>query len=154
MTDTDTLYSELKPDIEAVAGALFDLSQILLQKTDNFLPHGAILTTEGEIKLIGATTGSDYADSTEILPILHEGIRTQVADGSVRAVGVAENVIVTPSGEESTKAVKVLIEHERGLTTALYLPFDKEKSNGYTYGNIFAVSAQPEVNPWGLNPLP
>lgn len=151
MTDIDTLYSELRPDIEALAGELFDLSQLFLQKTGNFLPHGAALTAEGEIILVGATTESDYTDSTEVLPILHEGLRKQVTNGSVRAVGVAENVLITPSGGKTTKAIKVLFEHERGLTTALYLPFDTTLVDDYTFGNIFSVSAQPEVKPWGLN---
>jgi hypothetical protein len=150
MSYMDELYSELKPDIEAVASALFDLSELFLEKNGNFLPHGAVLTAEGEVRLVAAApdTKRDYADSTEILPILHEGLRSQIAEDSIRAVGVAENVTITPSGQKSTKAIKVLFEHQRGLTTALYLPFDKTLFKSYTFGNIFSVSAQPEINAW------
>ena len=150
MADIDALYSELKPDIETVAGVLFDISELLLEKNGNFLPHGAVLTADGEVRLVAAApeTNDDYTNSTEVLPILHEGLRQQVADGFLQAVGVAENVNITPSGKDSTHAIKVLFEHERGLTIALYLPFDKALFKGYTFGTTFSVKAQPEVNAW------
>lgn len=152
MADIDALYSELKPDIEAVASALFDMSAFLLEKNDNFLPHGAVLTMDGEVKFVAAALDAkdDYADSTEILPVLHDGLRSQVGEGSIRAVGVSENVTITPSEQQTTKAIKVLFEHERGLTIALYLPFEKLVS-GYEFGDTFSVSAQPEISPWKLD---
>ena len=84
MTDSDALYSELKPDIEAVATALFDLSEIFLKKRGNFLPHGAVLSADGEVQLVAAApdTNNDYTNSTEVLPILHQGLRGQAAQNS------------------------------------------------------------------------
>ena len=76
------------------------------------------------------------------------GLRVQVAESDLRAIGVAENVSVTQEGQVATKAIKVLFEHRRGLTVALYLPFNKKLFRGYSFGTIFSVAAQPEVNAW------
>ena len=64
------------------------------------------------------------------------------------AVGVAEDVTVTPIGQPPTQAIKVLIEHSRGLTVALYLPFKKKFLRGIVFGETFSAPASPEVNPW------
>jgi hypothetical protein len=139
MNASDSLYSELKPDIQAVASPLFDFSEKCLLQRDNFLPHAVVLTDDGEIKYVGAApdTNSDYTNSTEILPILHQGLRQQAKEGAVRAIGVAENVIITPEGQKTTNAIKVLFEHKRGLTVAMYLPFAKKTLEDYSFGSIF-----------------
>jgi hypothetical protein len=51
MTTTDALYRELKPDVERLANPLFDASRRFVKKRGAFLPHGAVLTTEGEVRL-------------------------------------------------------------------------------------------------------
>ena len=148
MTTTDALYIELKPDMSTIANQLFELSETLLRRQGNFLPHAAILTEEGNVKLVAATAGNDLTTSTEILPLLHDGLRQQAKEISVKAIGVAENVTVTLEGQRPTKTIKVLFEHKRGLTVALYLPFEKKLFRGYVIGPMFTLQAEPEVNAW------
>ncbi len=156
MSTNDDLYAELEPDIEAVAGPLFEFSTDCLRRRGNFLPHGAVLTEQGEVRLVAAVpnTERDLVNSTEVLPVLHDGLRKQARDMPLRAIGVAENVTITPEGKRSTQAVKVLFEHKRGLTTALYLPFQKRFLRGYAFGAMFSVRAAPEVNAWVDATLP
>jgi hypothetical protein len=151
MSSTEDLYTELKPDMGAVANHLFDLSEVLLRKRGNFLPHGAVLTDEGEVKLVAAAPDGekDETNSVEVLPVLHEGLRAQVKEISCKAVAVAENVTVTLEGQRPTNAIKVLFEHRRGLTVALYLPFEKKFLRGYVFGSPFSNAAEPEVSAWG-----
>jgi|GEM_PF-1208040 len=150
MTDTEALYSELKPDIEIVANQLFDLSELFLRNRGNFLPHAAILTDEGELKLVGAAPAgsTDLTTAAEVLPLLHQGLRQQAKELSLKAIGVAENVTVTLEGQKPTKAIKVLFEHKRGLTIALYLPFEKKLLRGYVMASMFSMAAPAEVNAW------
>ena len=150
MNTSPALYTELKPDIAAIANRLFDFSELCLKKRDNFLPHAAVLSEDGEVKLVAAApeSGNDNTNSTEILPVLHDGLRLKAKQESLKAIGVAENVTITPNGKPSTKAIKVLFEHKRGLTVALYLPFDKTYLNGYVFGAPFTLAAKPEVNAW------
>lgn len=150
MTSTDALYSELKPDIGLVANQLFDFSETLLRKQGNFLPHAVVLTEDGDIRLVGAApdTKSDCTNSTEVLPLLHDGLRFEAKQFPLRAIGIAENVTINLEGQRTTKAIKVLFEHKRGLTVALYLPFEKRLLKGYAFGNTFSLAADPEVNAW------
>ena len=150
METTNNLYSELKPDIQALATPLLEFSEKCLRNRGNFLPHGAVLTETGEVTLVAAAPdmGRDCTNSTEVLPVLHDGLRQKARMCALKAIGVAENVTVTREAQTATAAIKVLIEHARGLTVALYLPFEKRFLRGYEFGETFSVMAQPEVNAW------
>lgn len=150
MRTSEELYAELKPDIEAVAEPLFEFSTTCLRKRGNFLPHAAVLTEEGEVELVGAVpdVGRDLVNSTEVLPVLHDGLRRQSRESSLKAIGVAENVTITTKGERPTQAIKVLFEHKQGLTVALFLPFRKRFLRGFAFGKAFSVAATPEVDAW------
>jgi len=147
---TEQLYAELRDDVSAVANPLLKLSERLLHENGNFLPHGFVLRDEGKDEMVGAVedNGTGSSTSTVALPLLHAGLRKRAEEGRARAVGVAENVIVTTSGDNATKAIKVLFEHREGLCVALYLPFKKKLLGGYEMGIPFTVQAEPEVKPW------
>ncbi|WP_263770523.1 hypothetical protein [Propionivibrio soli] len=142
------LYAELKGDVAAVANPLFDFSEQCLKKRGNFLPHGAYLGADGKVGLVAAAPENDITNSTEVLPLLHDGLCASAKEKDLIAIGVAENVTVTPNGQPSTEAIKVLFEHKRGLVVALYLPFKKKFLGGYTFGQPFTVAAAGEVNAW------
>jgi len=151
MSSHDVLYSELKPDIVALASPLFELSERFLKARDNFLPHGAVLTDEGQVNLVTGVPENDRTNSIEVLPVLHDALRQSARTG-VKALALAENVTVTPEGGKTTDAIKVLFEHQRGLAIALYLPFKKRFLRGYEFGESFSVAAAPEVNAWAGSP--
>lgn len=146
----DDLFVELKPHIEALAEPLFGASEMFVRKRGGFLPHGAVLEAAGEIRLVMAAADNLDAptSSTEILPRLHEALRAEARDHDLAAVAVCEDVTITPAGEKPTKAVKVLIEHCRGLTVALYLPWKRKLLGGVVFGEVMALPAKPEVQPW------
>jgi hypothetical protein len=149
MTTANELYAEVKPDIEAVANPLFDFSEQCLKKRGNFLPHGAVLDANGKVGFVAASPDPNgRSNSTEVLPLLHEGLRAQAKERELVAISVAENVTVTPQGQPSTEAIKVLFEHKRGLVVALYLPFKKKFLGGYSFGQVFTVAAAGEINAW------
>jgi hypothetical protein len=150
MADEDSEYAELKPDIGLIANALFDVSKLFLRRQGNFLPHGAVLTRQGEVRMVAAAPEStdDASTSAEVLPVLHEGLRHQAKDASIKAIGTAESVTVTLENRKPAKAIKVLVEHERGLCVAVYLPFEKKVFRGYVMGSVFSRKASPEVKAW------
>lgn len=148
MTNTNDLYAEVKAGIEAVANPLFDFSEVRLKKRGNFLPHGAVLDSKGKVGLVAAAPDNDITDSTEVLPLLHESLRAEAKDNELVAIGVAENVTVTPNGQLPTEAIKVLFEHKRGLVVALYLPFKKKFMRSYSFGQAFTIVSAGEVNAW------
>jgi hypothetical protein len=87
--------------------------------------------------------------AVETLPRLHDALRTDARRRELVAVAVCEDVTMTPAAQKPTKAVKVLVEHRRGLTVALYLPWQRKVLGGYVFGQIMALTAESEVRPWG-----
>lgn len=76
MTDTDSLYAELKPEIEALAGPLFEVSDGFVRQRGAFLPHGAALDTNGAARMVmAAPPGFEKqpVSTVDVLPMLHEG---------------------------------------------------------------------------------
>ncbi len=119
-----------------------------------FLPHGAVLTAGDEVRLVMAVPpGEDRPVSpVEILPLLHEALRQAAGTEPLRAVAVCEDVRITLAGQNQTAAIKVLLEHRRGLCIALYMPFHKRMFLGYRFDEMFVQPANPEVVPWGNLP--
>jgi hypothetical protein len=146
----EDLFVELKPHVEALAEPLFGASEMFVRKRGAFLPHGAVLAADGEVRLImaGSDDDGDRVSSTDVLPRLHDGLRSAAHDDAVEAVAVCEDVTITPAGEKPTKAIKVLVEHRRGLTVALYLPWRRKFFVGRAFGQVMATAAEPEVLPW------
>lgn len=147
----DDLFAELKPQIEALAAPLFGASQMAVRKRSRFLPHGALLDAGGEVRLVMATLDDLDAPASpaEVLPRLHDALRAASRDHAAAAVAVCEDVTITPAGGKSTKAVKVLVEHRRGLTVALYLPWRRSMLGTHVFGEVMALAATPEVQVWG-----
>lgn len=149
----DDLYAELKPQIEALIGPLFSTSEVFVRKRGGFLPHGAVLEAGGEVRLMMAAPDDLDApvSPAEILPRLHYVLRRDARRHDLTAVAVCESVIITPDGQKPTKAVKVLVEHRRGLTVALYLPWKRKIFGGHVFSQMMAVAAKPEVHPWDVD---
>jgi hypothetical protein len=147
----DDLFAELKPDIESLAGPLFDVSETFLSKRGAFLPHGAVRAADGTVRMVMAAPdgAGDSVTAIDVLPRLHEALRYAAGADDLAAVAVCEDVTVTRAGQKPTKAVKVLVEHRRGLTVALYEPWHRKLLGGCEFGESWASRAEPEVSPWG-----
>jgi hypothetical protein len=148
MSSLADLYNELKADVVAIADPLFEHSRKQLLAKDDFLPHAAVLDTEGKVVAMGAMTGSrdGQARADYIMPMLAKGIRQVSSEKVLVAIGIAENVSLT-RGEMPMQAIKVLLEHERGLTVAMFLPFHKAEDD-YYFGEAFVTPAPPLLNLW------
>lgn len=151
MSGIEALYAQLKPDMEAIADPLFQLSEESIAEEGDFLPHGAAMNDDGEVVLVEAESedGADLTTPEAVLPVLHRALRSATKERGVRAIGVAESVTIEPHGGPRTRAIKVLFEHKRGLTLAVYLPFKLGPKGKMTFQEILIMPAEPEVSPWG-----
>ena len=153
MSSLADLYAEVKADVVAVADPLFEHSRNRLQAKDDFLPHAAVLDADGKVVLMGAMTGSrdGQAHATHILPMLFNGVRQVSREKVLVAVGIAENVSLT-RGDMPMNAIKVQLEHERGLNVAMFLPFHKAESGEYYFGEAFVTPAVATLKLWPAVP--
>jgi hypothetical protein len=152
VTNSDSLYQELRPQIEALIEPVLKVSKLCLNQRGGFLPHGAVLTAEEKIILVGASVAGEDVDTlaapADLLPTLHEGMRETVRESGGVATAVSEDVTIHRDGMAATRAIKVLFEHQRGLAVALYIPFLKPLFRGYQYLPMISTVAQAEVNAW------
>ena len=148
MVNVDDLYKELQADLDRLSGPLFEFAEQQVRKNGMFLPFGAILKQSGEITFEAATSGEKIESCIEVLPILHEGLRATVKKGGVSALAICEWTKITCEGRKQTEAMKVLIEHERGLTVAFYVPCHKSVFGGWSFEEMFAQQVEPEVMAW------
>ena len=149
MSTQAEIYAAVRGDLGALARPLFEKSQQLLRERGDFLPHAAVLTSEGKVSLLGAmcNTKDGFANSWHILPMVHDGLRSMAGERALTAVGVAERVEAIP-GEGSRQAVKVLLEHERGLAIAFYMPFVRTEIGTFDFGKMVTLFTESEVNAW------
>jgi hypothetical protein len=149
MSSLADLYSELKTDVVALADPLFDHSQTGLRARDFFLPHSAVLSAEGKVSMLGAMTGSKggFANAPQVLRMVHKGLRQMSREKVLMAAAVASQVTLT-RGDAPMTAIRVLVEHERGLTVALFLPFHRADEGRYFFGEAFVMPAEAELNLW------
>ena len=147
----DDLFAELKLDVDALANPLIAASESFVRKRRAFLPHGAVLEADGTVRMVMAGPEGDFdapVSAVEIMPRLHDALCMLAQKHEVAAVGVCEDVTITLAGEKQTNAIKVLVEHRRGLTVALYLPWQRKLLGGFVFGSAFALAAESEVRPW------
>lgn len=151
MSIHDDLYSELKGDIELVASPLFDASELFLKRRGSFLPHGAILKSNGEVEIVNFAPENfetRKVNALEVLPGLHKALREAAFATNSVALGVAEDVSITLEGSKVTKAIKVLFEHKKGLAVALYLPWKRKLFGGIEIGDPISTQVEAEVCVW------
>ena len=145
MDQGSDLYTQARDDLQAIVGPLFEFAEQQVQKRNAFLPFGASLDSKG-VSMAAADIGSDRATSEEVLPLLHDGLRSVRPD--TRAIAVCEWVTITPADGSPTDAIKVLVEHANGLTVAFCLPMRKKTLGKWQSGEMISVAADPEVKPW------
>lgn len=149
MSTPQAIYAEVKPDLAALAGLLLEQSEKLLRERGTFLPHAAVLNQDGKVSLLGAicSTPGGFATSTHILPMLRDGLRSLAAEKPLKALAFAENASVMPDGVPG-QAIRVLIEHSRGIAMVVYVPFTRGDYGEYTFGSKTFLFTEPEVDAW------
>jgi hypothetical protein len=149
MNTSAELYAVVRPDLVALASPLSERSEKMLRDHGDFLPHAAVLTTDGKLTMVGAMCNQrdGFANSWHILPMLHDGLRAMANEKDILAVGVAECVQEIP-GIARTRAIKILVEHKQAFTIAFYLPFELHPSGEHHFGKTLSVQAEPEIKVW------
>jgi hypothetical protein len=135
------------PDLIPLLDALIGVTKRMLDKQGGFLPHAAIVTTEGKIGLVGAKTKEQQPGAQKALQLLESGLRSMANEGKCKAIGLAIDIRLkqAPRKEDEGKdAIWVFLEHKDGTVANVYMPYTKGLLVGYTYGEWFANYAEPK----------
>jgi hypothetical protein len=133
------------PDLNELLNALLSMAQMLLTKQGEFLPIGAIMLTDGEIRHVGAQIESDdYPGSQPLLDLLIESFQKEAAKGKLRAAAICYDVLTVPPGKHQKQdAICCGLEHCLGEAVDVFTPYVKIGDGSFQYDEIFAAKRTP-----------
>jgi hypothetical protein len=136
--------AELEDEIERLLKYLLPFAEAKLNRDGEFYPYAAIVAADGELKTVAAA-GGEQPDAGDLLLALHQELREQAAEGSIRASGIAADVTLTdPDNGETTDAVQVELDHVGGDAVDVYVPYETG-ADGIEFGDLVAAAGREPV---------
>lgn len=134
------------PDLNELLNALLPMAQMLLTNQGEFLPIGAIMLSDGEIRHVGAQIeGNNYPGSQPLIDILIENFQKEAARGKLRAAGICYDVLTVPPGKHQKQdAICCGLEHCLGEALDVFKPYVKTGDGDLQYDEIFATKRTPQ----------
>jgi len=136
--------SDAKDEIEELLNFLLPVAEEELSKAGEFYPYAAMVAADGELKAVSAAAGEE-PEVADLLVALHEELRVQAADGSIRASGIAADVTLTdPDSGETTDAVQLELDHAEGDPVDIYVPYETV-GNEVKFGELVTAAGREPV---------
>ncbi len=134
-------------ELDALLNTLLPVAQMLLKKQGEFYPFGAIMSSSGEIRHVGARMeGDDYPPSEPLIELLTETFKKYAAKGELRAAGICYDVLTVPPGEKQKRdAICCGLEHCLGETVDVFIPYVRAANGDVDCGEIFAVKRTAQI---------
>jgi len=134
------------PDLNEVLNALLSMAEMLLTKQGEFLPIGAIMLSDGEIRHVGAKIeGDDYPSSHPLIDLLTETFQKEAGKGKLRAAGICYDVLTVPPGKHQKQdAICCGLEHCLGEAVDVFKPYIRTEGGNFQYGEMFATRRTPQ----------
>ena len=131
------------PDFQILFDALLCMAKRLLSTQGEFLPIGAIVTQDGELRHVGAKTDEEFPGTHAILQILESGLKEMAAEGTCRAAGVALDSRLK-SGDWKD-AIWMTLEETGGKSQGVIVPYAKSAIDAFTFGDATAALGNPRI---------
>jgi hypothetical protein len=137
--------AEPTEEIQELLNFLLPQAERMLNEHGEFYPYAAALDADGEMSAVPADIETDDPDVGDVLVALHNGLREQAAEGSIRASAIAADVTLTdPDSGETTDAVQVELDHADGDPVDIYVPYETEPT-GVKFGELVAAQGREPV---------
>lgn len=129
------------PELDALFNTLLPFAQKMLSEHGEFYPFGAVMSSSGEIRHVGAKIEEDdHPPSQSLIDLLTETFKKQAANGELRAAGICYDVLTVPPGEDQKRdAVCCGLEHYLGEMVNVFVPYVKAANGNVQYGEIFVT---------------
>jgi len=133
------------PDLDELLNAVLKMAEVLLAKQGAFLPIGAVMLSNGEIRHVGAQIeGEEYPGAQSLMELLVETFRKEAAAGRLRAAAVSYDVLTIPPGKSKKQdAICCSLEHCFGEAVDVFKPYVKTGDGTFQFEEVFAVKRTP-----------
>jgi len=112
-----------------------------LEKNGEVLPRAAVVTPEGEIRLIEAPEAADRSPEEAFA-----GLCDQIRKGGFRSAGLCFDVhLVREEADEHSDAIRVYLETNDGAVMNVFMPYETSESGEVVTGEIFATEGEPQI---------
>jgi hypothetical protein len=133
------------PDLNELLNTLLSVAQTLLTKQGEFLPIGAIMLSDSEIRHVGAKIeGDNHPGSQPLIDLLIENFQKEAAKGRLRAAGICYDVLAVPPGKDQKQdAICCGLEHCLGEAIDVFTPYVRTADGNFRYDEILLRNGQP-----------
>ncbi len=134
------------PDVNELLNALLGMAELLLAKQGEFLPIGAIMLSDGEIRHVGAQIeGEEFPGSLRLITLLTETFQKQATEGKLRAAGISYDVLTVPPGKHQKQdAIFCGLEHWMGEAVNVFKPYLRRDNGDLQFEEVFASERTPQ----------
>ncbi len=120
-------------ELEQLLNAVVPFARDMLEKYDAFLPFGAAVGLDGEVRMVAAELSGEHPAAAEVVQTLQEGLLAQAREHSIRAAGVCTDVRI--DGEDGpVDAVSVSLEHVEHDPLRVFVPYTVDDEGTREYG--------------------
>lgn len=132
-------------DLNKLLNAILKMAEVLLAEQEAFLPIGAIMLSDGEIRHVGAQIeGEEYPGAQPLIELLTESFRKEAAAGRLRAAAMAYDVLTVPPGKSQKQdAICCSLEHCLGEAVDVFKPYVKAGDGTFQFDEVFATKRVP-----------
>jgi len=132
-------------DLNELLNAILRMAETLLAKQGAFLPIGAIMLSDGEIRHVGAQIeGEEYPGAQPLMDVLTETFRKEASAGKLRAAAIAYDVLTVPPGKSQKQdAICCSLEHCLGEAVDVFKPYAKAGDGTFQFDEVFATKRVP-----------
>jgi len=83
-------------DLDLLFDHLIQFAQKMLQENGEFLPFGAVVETDAQVRYVAAMDDKEYPGAHPLLDVLTAEFRSMAASGAIRASGICFDSLVAP----------------------------------------------------------
>src|SRR5687767_9967842 len=107
----------------------------MLTKHGEFLPFGAVVRANGDVRPAAGYTGSEQPPSKQVIDLLVSGMRKEAAANEIRAAGICYDARIRPPDSKPTDAIAIALEHLDGGPVLALMPY-KKAGAAIDYGEL------------------
>ena len=128
-------------DLNELLSVLLGMAEMLLEKQGAFLPIGAIILSNGEIRHVGAQIeGNEYPGAQPLVELLTETFQKEATKGNLRAAGMAYDVLTVPPGRHQKQdAICCSLEHCLGEAVDVFKPYLQTEEGHFQFEEVFTA---------------
>jgi hypothetical protein len=130
-------------DLDLLFDHLIKLAQELLRNQGGFLPFGAVVEADGQVRYVAARGDREYPGAQPLLDALTAEFRSMAAPGAIRASGICFDVLVAPNSDAPKgNAIQCRLEHSNGEAMDVFTPYSKDLSGSFRYEEVYATKLE------------